>query len=495
MKLNNMIQNIINNISSKVNVANSIEDEDITYYSSEAIARPANDINVLPHKYLQMRKYRQMRKINKNGSFYNDNDVKIFYEQAMFMQDFEDDFSYTGEFIHYFPTYQAMSDNQLRGYFSWRTKLRKGEVAKTSLSYVFVYIYELLNQVGVSSALDGYHKLMLFWQNYKEHEPRISHYMKVWLTDYVIYYNLDKNLLLELSEHQEEQYLIMILNYKSHTKSQVVEALNYFSSYNIFKSKLYKTYPEDVTEIAYTVFDTLSDYYEKNRKNDFCTKCFGVRTSVPYPIFKSAIFLKTRRIKDGCFVINEINQYIVKNNTWYHESYPLLKKRNKTIGELLKTIDSVMREMYNLKSQLTIDKPIKLYIQIIKKTVEELQVQKKQNEKQEVNIDITKFNKIRESSIIMQERLVIAEETVEMIPEIKQESGIVTAFEKAILKQMMNSENIEAPLKEKGILLSVFIDDINEKLFDTFNDSVIAYDGNIPVIIEDYLEDVRGLLQ
>ena len=34
------------------------------------------------------------------------------------MEDFEDDFDYRGEFVRYFPTYQAMNDAQLRGYFS-----------------------------------------------------------------------------------------------------------------------------------------------------------------------------------------------------------------------------------------------------------------------------------------------------------------------------------------------------------------------------------------
>ena len=54
------------------------------------------------------------------------------------MEDFEDDFDYHGTFIRYFPNYQAMNDLQLRGYFSWRTKVRRGEVGRTSLSFAFV---------------------------------------------------------------------------------------------------------------------------------------------------------------------------------------------------------------------------------------------------------------------------------------------------------------------------------------------------------------------
>ena len=59
----------------------------------------------------------------------------IFCKQGKFMEDFEDDFDYRGEFVRYFPTYQAMNDAQLRGYFSWRTRIRRGEINRTSLSH------------------------------------------------------------------------------------------------------------------------------------------------------------------------------------------------------------------------------------------------------------------------------------------------------------------------------------------------------------------------
>ncbi|MFR0734294.1 MAG: TerB N-terminal domain-containing protein [Oscillospiraceae bacterium] len=32
--------------------------------------------------------------------------------------------------LHYYPTYQSLTDPELRGYFSWRTKLRRGDVQK-----------------------------------------------------------------------------------------------------------------------------------------------------------------------------------------------------------------------------------------------------------------------------------------------------------------------------------------------------------------------------
>ena len=86
----------------------------------------------------------------------------VFLKQAKLLVHYEDDYDYRDSVVRYYPTYQSLTDPELRGYFSWRTKLRKGDVCKTSLSYAFLYIYELINQIGVSDPMDGYQKLTDF---------------------------------------------------------------------------------------------------------------------------------------------------------------------------------------------------------------------------------------------------------------------------------------------------------------------------------------------
>ena len=44
-------------------------------------------------------------------------------------------------------------------------------------------------------------------------------------------------------------------------------------------------------------------------------------------------------------------------------------------------------------------------------------------------------------------------------------------------------------------MLSVLADAINDKYFDEFGDTVIDFDGEMPFVIEDYQEDLRGLLE
>ena len=42
-------------------------------------------------------------------------------------------------------------------------------------------------------------------------------------------------------------------------------------------------------------------------------------------------------------------------------------------------------------------------------------------------------------------------------------------------------------------MLSVAAEEINEALFDNFGDTVIAFDGDTPIIIEDYENELKGM--
>ena len=53
---------------------------------------------------------------------------EAFLAQARFMEDYEDDYRMEGRTIrHIFTAYQELSLDELRGYFAWRTQIRRGE--------------------------------------------------------------------------------------------------------------------------------------------------------------------------------------------------------------------------------------------------------------------------------------------------------------------------------------------------------------------------------
>ena len=112
---------------------------------------------IKPRKNLQKQadpdiraKIRQMLKLYDYSLLPQKGRAKNFYVQARFMADYEDNYAEYFAFKRFYPTYHDMNIGQLRSYFTWRSKLRKGDYQKTSTSYAFVYLYELLNNVGVN---------------------------------------------------------------------------------------------------------------------------------------------------------------------------------------------------------------------------------------------------------------------------------------------------------------------------------------------------------
>lgn len=86
----------------------------------------------------------------------------------------------------YWPTYTSMTEQQLRWYLFWRGQVRDAKYPNTDLSYIFLHVYELINNVGVRNADDGYERLRNLWLGYRGQYPKLDRYLVDWLADYAI---------------------------------------------------------------------------------------------------------------------------------------------------------------------------------------------------------------------------------------------------------------------------------------------------------------------
>ena len=74
--------------------------------------------------------------------------------------------------MRYYPTYHDLTVGQARTYFAWRSKVRNNIYEKVSNSYAYIYLYELLNGIGVENVQDGLDKLINFNKNYAQSFPK-----------------------------------------------------------------------------------------------------------------------------------------------------------------------------------------------------------------------------------------------------------------------------------------------------------------------------------
>lgn len=351
---------------------------------------------------------------------------ELFFRQGQLMADYEDDCLYPGEFTWYFPTYQAMNAAQLRGYFTWRAQVRQGNVMPTSLSFAFVYMYELLHQIGVETPQEGFRRLKSFWESYREFDSQLDRYMKNWLCDYVVYYNLDRELLIQSANTAFDNALLVFLQPEAHTDDEYFAAVCALSKYNMEGSKFYREYPEDVRRVTCGVFRALDAYYAKHGKKTLSEKYFGTLTSCAYQMFASAVFYDYKKYADYVYVINDIHRYRCTNGRWVCERYFGSRTKNQDMGFVLRAIDARMRERYEYKAPLKPEGMTKLVMNIIEKEIDKLFAQKKKNAVPVIEIDVTKLSAIRRASELTKERLIVEDPEEELgavfVPETEQQA-------------------------------------------------------------------------
>lgn len=250
---------------------------------------------------------------------------------------------------------------------------------------------------------------------------------------------------------------------------------------------------------------------------------WGILTNT-YTIFASAVFYDHKNIKDFTYEINSIYRYQCQDGKWSIERFISYKGRNKCISELLKAVDFLMRKHYNFKSTLKADKITKIYHDIITSAIENYQLNKKKEAKAQVVIDISKLQGIRKAADIIQNKLIAQDESEEIMPEkiTRDESEEIipdritqdergeripevmfqdepkllnlTAVECEFIRCLLYGDAYKDLLKRNGIMESVIVDTINEKLFEMFNDTIIDFNGQGFEIINDYIGKLKEML-
>ncbi len=95
-------------------------------------------------------------------------------------------------FYSYMPQYSQMSREQKNYYFYLRSEIRKGNYSlKADVSYLYLYVYEILNLPEKIPAKEGIALLCELWRCYRKQIPAIDRYFSVWVQDYCIVHHLD----------------------------------------------------------------------------------------------------------------------------------------------------------------------------------------------------------------------------------------------------------------------------------------------------------------
>lgn len=90
------------------------------------------------------------------------------------------------QFFAYVPQYSKMNDRQQNFYLYVRDSIRNGQYIPAEMSYILLYIYEIINLPNLIPPEEGAKLLADIWLNYRETYPRIDVFLCEWLADYCL---------------------------------------------------------------------------------------------------------------------------------------------------------------------------------------------------------------------------------------------------------------------------------------------------------------------
>jgi hypothetical protein len=227
--------------------------------------------------------------------------AQLFADQAARLADKTVTHAVFVPFMAYWPTYGSMTAAQSNWYFYWRGKVRAGEYPVTDLSYVFLYIYELINLVGTASELDAYGKLKDIWRAYGKEFPKLKIYLKEWMTDFALLYELGETDELpqetparDTTGRDSDKLLLDKFNERPLNFS--VELLREIANYDITRSKFYQSLNAQVCDDYAPAAVALVDAYLEKQRGQRIIELYhpGVVQHERY-LFRSALYAGTRR--------------------------------------------------------------------------------------------------------------------------------------------------------------------------------------------------------
>lgn len=467
-------------------------------------ALPFADSRDQPRREVMPEKLREMRRLFEYGRESEESRAGNFYQQAVFMQDYEDDAPWSGEFVRYFPTYHDLSIRQLRGYFTWRAQVRKGNFQPIAASAAYIYIYELLNGVGADSPEDALRKLQAFAIGYLDSgigDGRMWSNLRRWMLEYAVINGVSPELAKEYADSEpivRDEAIAILRKPEAYSDEEVFSALCVFGGKKIADSPVIALDSVRGQHLFSQAWRAAFSYRHQEKR--LFALCFGEKKTRRWYPLSNAVYYAQKRSEDRDYVLNECRSYRCKAGLWTVRAFEMLTYDKQRFQGFLHETDAKLRRYLKTGHYLKEAPGGGWAIPYIDSVIEADKKAALEAARPKITIDLSGLNKIRadaagtRDSLLTEEELAEPEEIVEAPVEQDAADLPLDAVQCQILRSLLRGKDAAPILKENHLMPSIAADVINEALFDEIGDSVMICEDDRLTLVEDYTEDLAELL-
>ncbi len=480
-------------------------------------------------------KISEMKAIYFNFSYASRSSAWFFYQQGKFMEDYEDYVFYDRPFKRYYPTYNDLSVRQLRGYFGWRTRFREGRSdPSVPTSFLYLYIYELLDNIGVEPD-EGFAELRYMDETFGAKDETMHRHLTAWTRDYVVYYGLDAACAAMYFSNVGGGARSALRSFEETGEAApgLYEAIESLSSYHVGRSPCYKKDPEGMQQAVLKSIQRVSEYLKAQGRGTLSGHCLGTVHPHSVRLFAGAVFYDHLRYEDYTYEVSPARIYRCRRGVWTLEQDTAAERPSALIGWILRETDRQMRLQTGSGRELqpSPGSPEPL-VAVVRQAVADYLQEKKEAARPKITFDMSSLGRIRRDADVVMASLLVDEPDEEQFPDDESWGSVADEEQKTVdldvhqQEPSQDSPAVEAApafeptmgsvsgltedeaeflhlllskgpwkefVRERHLLPSMLADSINEKLMDMIGDVVIEFDGEDPVLIEDYEEELEGL--
>jgi hypothetical protein len=422
-------------------------------------------------------------------SFQNPRDN--FFEEMKSLADREGDEAPFVPFMSYWPTYKSMSDAQSKWYFYWRSQIRKKNYLKTDLSYIFIYVYELLNGIGYQTPAEGYTLLIEIWQAYREDFPKLNTYLYDWSFDFAYLNDIDlESANYENALHKPSYVTDVIIgqHLDDVPLKLTLEMIDTLCDYSITGSKFYQSGHHEVIKEAIPRIVSLADALSRKKSQKGLLESYGPEQTVTRELylFRSALCPKANQT--------------IKVTVLEYSSAPQLRNY---INQLVRFGENSLREIYQAKGRLRgieMDEETGNLIAAFLKKEYGLSENKESGPTKAapLELDFENIDDLRRQSDVVRSILHV-EDTPGVIADVPKEKDLLTEVDEMIVIYKALSEDERAFLQKlyENHYESEFeaadnqrISSINRLADRYLQNDLISIEGSLIIIEDDFRDEI-----
>ncbi len=292
-------------------------------------------------------KIREMVRLGADGGLYAQRE-KLFYVQGKFMEDYEDDAPWNGRLVRYFPTYADLRLEQLRGYFTWRARLRRGGFSPICASLAYIYVYELLNGIGTDSPEDSLRKMKEFEAGFLDPgmgDPSMRANLRRWMFEFAVISGLPPETARNLADGEATRRaaaLAVLRSPEEHGDEEVFGALCELGEHKIRGSSVMKKRPDEGMHLFAEAWRQADRNFGMER-GDMFHACFGGGRQRLWEPLGNAVYWREKPHADADYVLNGCRSYSCRGGRWTELSWSDWMRKRHLFSGLLRETDRQLR--------------------------------------------------------------------------------------------------------------------------------------------------------